>query len=107
MSTGNPSLVEIAFHEAGHAVAHHEQGIRFQKVSIEPDAKGESLGRESLKFPKWYHDAVEGSMSSKVPDLTKARLYMEGLVIGQMAGHLAQEKHAGKTPEFESYESDL
>ncbi len=98
MATSNPSLEEIAFHEAGHAVVHHENGVRFLKISIEPDTDGKSLGHVSLKLPKWYR--TEASP-------TRARLYMERLVIGQMAGHIAQEKHAQKSPDFETYESDL
>ena len=97
----NQTLEEIAYHEAGHAVAWHQNGVRFRVISIVPDQDG-SLGRVSMSIPKWYRAAVNGCTDS-----IKARVYTEKLVIGQMAGHLAQEKYAGKSPDFETYESDL
>ena len=94
-------------HEAGHAVAFYVNALRFREISIEPDedfdedTEWETAGRVTFAHPKWYRDAAEGSSSFR------ARVYMENFVIASMAGHLAQERHTQRSPEFETYESDL
>jgi len=48
----------LAYHEAGHAVAAHDLGIRFRYVTIEPDDQAGSLGHCASTLPRWFQPDV-------------------------------------------------
>lgn len=105
--SANLPLEEIAYHEAGHAVALHVGGLSFNGISIKPDSNAESLGRVSIVHPEFYCAAVEGSVQYTSEDFPKARFYMENLVIAGLAGRLAQERYAHRPPDLETCKSDI
>ncbi len=104
MDCREPSIEEVAYHEAGHAVAHFVNRVRFVEIRIV--LANEELGRVVVAAPpKWYRPDIDSSESS--PNYLRSRFFMERLVIGSMAGHIAQHRYAQRPPELETYRYDL
>lgn len=84
-----PSLKAIAYHEAGHAVAHHFFGVPFHYATIEPDNKDDSLGHvQSRSLPKSFDP-------ENIPFETRERIDDEIMVFlaGQAAEYKITKKH--------------
>lgn len=89
-------LEATAYHEAGHAVVAWRIGMKFRRVTIEPD--GGSLGHMlHAKHPKWFNPEVEFS--------DRIRLRCESHIIVSYAGQLAQARFRGRRPRW-GMESD-
>jgi hypothetical protein len=89
-------IKETAYHEAGHAVALHHCGIKYNYVTIEPDEEGR-LGHVLHRLPKWFNP--ETDLCDRV------RLLAERHIIVNYAGQIAQTKFRGKPLRF-GMESD-
>jgi hypothetical protein len=83
------SEAATAYHEAGHAVARWEFGLRVRRVSIVPS--GASLGHVSYpNLPLSVYEAVECSTP------TPAQLgRIERELIATLAGPEAEKQHTG------------
>jgi ATP-dependent Zn protease len=84
-------LLQIAHHEAGHAVAHLELGLRQGRVTIQPDPSRDSLGHTELRHPRWM---LKEPMSRY--EEQRRRLHAEHVIIAALAGRIAEQKYVGR-----------
>lgn len=75
----DPKLRKTAYHEAGHAVAAHELGVKIRQISIIPD---DSYGRVLTNFL---------DSNSDVDTSDKNRIQMEKNVMIYFAGFIAEK----------------
>jgi hypothetical protein len=83
-------LLEVAHHEAAHAVFQLKLGLRRGRVTIKPDLKG-SLGHAELRRPKWIND-----QPATLREEQRLRLHAENEILALYAGRIAQGKYAGR-----------
>src|SRR3954453_7029107 len=72
-----------AFHEAGHAIAHHVFGDVLREVSVQPDVTVGSGG----------HTIIYKKRAQIGPDTPKNRHAVERIVVSCLAGMEAQKQH--------------
>jgi len=75
-------------YEAGHAVAHRSQGLRFRRAAIIPDEKEGTLGHVAHGYPKWFNP--------ESGDTTRHRLMAEKHIIAALARDIAESKFLGR-----------
>jgi ATP-dependent Zn protease len=85
------NLLQIAHHEAGHAVAHLEFGLRQGRVTIQPDPSRDSLGHTELRHPRWMLKEPIGRYEEQ-----RRRLHAENVIIAALAGRIAEQKYVGR-----------
>ncbi len=81
------TLHRIAYHEAGHAIACIEMGLRFKHVTIIENEQNNTLGHVMLskfKFNPDYDDSI------------KSRIKLEKYIMAALAGPVAEKKFTGK-----------
>lgn len=81
------SLKKTAYHEAGHAVAHHYLFLSFKYVSIIPDEQEGTLGHVQSKYPESFRPDFEIS--------NRNRLRLEREIMACLAGHAAEIIYSG------------
>jgi hypothetical protein len=81
---------ETAYHEAGHAVAAWNYGVRFKHVTI--IAEEDSFGHLMHSPPKWFHPDYDSS--------DRMAMRAQRYIIISFAGQLAQAKFRGKHPRW-------
>jgi hypothetical protein len=90
MATLDP--LEIAHHEAAHAVFHLKLGLRQGRATIKPDKSRGELGHAEMRRPKWIND-----QPATVRDKQRLRLQAENEILALLAGRIAQSKYKGRT----------
>ncbi len=75
-----------AYHEAGHAVISHFEGVTVRRASVIPDA--ETQGHVLKKIAARFQPDIDSSSC-------RARKYIEALIMSSLAGHIAEERRAG------------
>jgi len=85
-----PSKQSIAYHEAGHAVAHVELRVPFKYVTITPDEAAGSLGHvQANDTPAWFDPESN-------TDWRRHQLYIEDQIVILWAGPAAEAKLKGR-----------
>lgn len=84
------SLRATAYHEAGHAVAAHVQGIKIRKATIK--AEGDTLG--GVEVVQLSQATVAALERGRVTPAQRARI--EADVIIDVAGAVAEHRHRGR-----------
>jgi len=82
------SLLETAYHEAGHAVVAWLLGLKFQNVTVKPNIDGTLGCLSKLNAPKWFRPEVEMT--------ARTRVMAERRIVVFFAGRSAQEQFLGK-----------
>lgn len=81
-------LLEIAHHEAAHAVFHLKLGLRCGRVTITPTPA--HLGHAGLKRPRWINDQP-GTTGQEL----RLRVHAESEILALCEGRITEEKYAG------------
>jgi hypothetical protein len=93
-------LLEIAHHEAAHAVFHLKLGIRQGRVTIKPDERRGTLGHAELRRPKWINE-----QPARPREELRLRILAESEILALYAGRISQGKYTGSEIDW-GHESD-
>jgi hypothetical protein len=83
-------LLEVAHHEAAHAVFHLKLGLRQRRVTIKPNRRRGTLGQAEIRRPKWINEQPSTEQEQR-----RQRIQAESEILALYAGQIAQAKYTG------------